>query len=257
MSVVAACATAQAGAFLQPPNTGQLIVTGRFEQSNRFFSRNGRNRRVRNYRKFELQAWAEYGVSEAVTLIFAPSLARTSTSARPTPIRRESKFQVLHGNLELGARLSLARSLQSAASLQATIRLAQQFSKAPVGVLLHEPHELDVRLLYSRNFQLGRKPAYVDIQSGYRLRTGIADEWRTDVTLGILLYPKWTILLQNFNIVSLGGRRFRGKRQHKLQVSFVYALTKYWSVQAGAFTTIAGRSARKDRGLVAAVWRRF
>lgn len=249
--------TVKAGAFLQPPGSGQIIVTGRFEQSNTYSNASGRRQAVRDYRKFELQAWTEYGFNDVLTLIFAPSLARISTSARPTSVRRESQVRVAHGHLELGARLQLARKLQNVVSVQATIRLAQQFKKAPAGVLSREPHEIDVRLLYGKNFNIGRNSAFLDIQTGYRLRSGIADEWRTDLTLGILLRRKWTLLLQNFNVVSLGGNRDRRKRQHKAQMSFVYAISRTWSVQAGVFMTLAARNARRDRGMIAAVWRRF
>ena len=44
---------------------------------------------------------------------------------------------------------------------------------------------------------------------------------------------------------------------HKAQGSVVYRLNERWSVQAGAFATVAGHNALKERGVVTALWYDF
>ena len=72
--------------------------------------------------------------------------------------------------------------------------------------------------------------------------------------------PRLLLLLQSFNTVAVqGDRRFGGgrMRRHKLQPSLVWELSESWSVQFGAFATLAGRETLQESGLVAALWWRF
>ena len=44
---------------------------------------------------------------------------------------------------------------------------------------------------------------------------------------------------------------------HKLQLSVVYDLTPQWAIQAGAFTTFAGRNALQENGILLGTWYKF
>lgn len=118
----------------------------------------------------------------------------------------------------------------------------------------------DARALAGYNLTLAGRPAFVDAQAGYRLRTrGPPDEWKGDLTLGVEAAPRVQILLQAFNTVSQGAGRagFAAWEAHKGQVSLVYALDDKWSVQIGGFSTIWRRNAASEYGAILAVWRRF
>ncbi|MGE3246314.1 MAG: hypothetical protein AB7J19_08270, partial [Beijerinckiaceae bacterium] len=245
-----------AGAILQPEGQGQIIVSGRFEQSDQFFDAQGRLRPVRDYRKFEIQAWMEYGYSKKLTLILAPATTRLQTSQPPTPVSPEMRIRDTYGHLEAGGRYHLADFAGGVLSVQATGRVAQELTGATRG-LRQDRNEADARLLYGRSFQVWRWAGYFDLQTGYRLRAGAANEWRTDMTLGFHLRPGWTMIWQVFNLVAWRTTREPAKRSHKLQTSLVYKINDAWSIQAGTFATIAAQNARWDKGFVAAVWRRF
>lgn len=248
---------ALAGAFLQSPGAGEVIVSARFERSDRFFDSSGKLVPVRDYRKFEMQAWMEYGLYESLTLIFAPSITRLGSSAPPTPVRMETAVFDVHAHVEAGARFRLYRSGDSVVSVQATARLRQPLEGAFARLVRDERNEIDVRLLYGRSFSFGAFSGYADIQSGYRYRAGAGDEWRSDLSLGLNMRPGWMLLLQNFNLVAWRRGAAPAKRSHKLQASLVYSPTPRWAIQAGLFTTLAARNARRDHGMIAAVWRKF
>ena len=62
-------AEARAGAWLEPPGQGEIILGGTFSDSLRAYDVNGRLAPVSSYKKFELTAYLEYGAMEQVTLI--------------------------------------------------------------------------------------------------------------------------------------------------------------------------------------------
>ncbi len=106
-----------------------------------------------------------------------------------------------------------------------------------------------------------RRPVFAEAQVGYRWRGGRnPDEIILDATLGVRPLPRLMLLLQGFNAVALQpDRRFGGgrMRRHKLQPSLVWSSGEGWSLQVGAFATLAGRETPQERGLVAALWWRF
>lgn len=243
--------SARAGAWLQPPGRGEIIAMGRFERSDRMFGRNGRLLPVRGYRKFELKIWMEYGVMDRLSLILAPTASTVRAGAGP------GRLHDLQGEVEAGARLGLLRSGSHALSLQVTGLLTNRLSGARIGFARHDVNGADIRLLYGRSFALGSLRAFSEVQAGYRFRAGAGDELRWDATLGVHVTPRLLLLMQGFNLFALRQGRFAAKRQHKLQLSGVYRLNDHWSVQAGAFLTTAARNARRESGVIAAVWRRF
>ncbi|MCC2097588.1 MAG: hypothetical protein KDJ29_11895 [Hyphomicrobiales bacterium] len=262
MAIVAGCGlvrppAAVAGSFLQPAGHGQVIVTTRFERSDRYFDHSGKLIPVRNYRKLELQAWSEYGLSDATTLIFAPSVSDMRTSVPPTPVHRAMSIRNIYARVEAGARFRLYRSAESVFSVQATAGLGGKVGGGASFGLRQERNEFDIRFLYGRHIRIRDRSGFLDIQGGYRLRSGAANEWRADLTFGLQLHERWTLLLQSFN--QLSGKRglTPAKRSSKLQASLVYQLYRNWSLQAGVFTTVAARNARRDSGMIAAVWRSF
>ena len=64
----------QAGAFLQKPGEGVIIVGGAFTDAVRAYDAIGRLVPVAPWRKFELTTYAEYGVTDWLTAIASPSL---------------------------------------------------------------------------------------------------------------------------------------------------------------------------------------
>lgn len=245
-----------AAAFLQPPGEGQIILATTFDMSDRFFDANGRLRPVGDYRKFELQAYGEYGVKDWLTLIAAPawSQARSSMpgSGRSDGIAR----------MEAGARVrlwqgALIEGQTSVFSFQTSVRAPFMTERLTAPFVRREVFETDVRVMFGQTFKLGAFASFVSLEAAYRTRAGAADEWRADATLGVHFSERWLLLAQTFNIFAGRYETIAPRRSHKGQISAVYRINERWSLQAGAYHIPVGRNVARESGALAGVWRRF
>jgi protein XagA len=71
--LILAAGDARAGAWLMPPGQGQVIAGTAFSGSNRAFDAHGNLIPVPSYKKFELGAYIEYGLTDWLTLVAAPA----------------------------------------------------------------------------------------------------------------------------------------------------------------------------------------
>lgn len=243
----------RAAAFLEPEGQGQVIVTTSFTDSANAFDAAGRLVPVASYRKFELNAWMDYGLTDKLTLVFVPSADDIAGSGNPG-----STYRGL-GMTEAGVRMAIAQTESTIFSFQATGLAPGSFNKTNPALAGDNAFESDARLLYGASFQLGGLSSFVDVETGYRWHEIGPGEIRADLTFGIRPIPKLQLLAQSFNIVSVGpGLAYAPNfRSDKLEASAVYDFAENWSAQLGAFATVAAENARRERGLITAVWYRF
>jgi hypothetical protein len=244
---------ARAAAFLDPAGQGEVIVTTSFTDSANAFDASGRLVPVASYRKFELTAWMDYGLTDWLTLIVAPSADDIINSNTPT-----STYRGL-GMTEAGVRVPIAQGGSSILSLQATGLVPGSFDRTDAALAGYNSFESDARLLYGAGFELCGLPSFVDVEAGYRWYDIGPGEARTDLTFGIRPIPNILLLMQSFTIISVGpGVPYAPNlRSDKLEASAVYDFNKVWSAQLGVFATVAAVKARREQGLVTAVWYRF
>jgi len=242
-----------AAAFLEPAGQGQIIVTTSFSDSADAFDASGKLVPIASYRKFELTAWTDYGVTDWLTLIVAPSADDIVNADHPT-----STYRGL-GTTEVGARVALMQGQSSILSAQATGLAPGSFDKTNPALAGYDSFESDARLLYGASFELAGLPSFIDFEAGYRWYQIGPGQVRTDLTFGIRPRPDLLLLAQSFNIVSVGpGVPYAPNfRSEKLEASAVFDFTKDWSAQLGAFATIAAVGTRREEGLVTALWHRF
>lgn len=240
-----------AGAFMQEPGKGQLIVTSTFDRSDRFFDAAGRLQPLAQYRKFEMTTYVEYGAMDWLTIILAPSSSQSAGSIGA--IETADRY----GRLEAGARIRLWRDENAIVSWQASVRAPYAFDVGLPPGLRKEVVEYDVRGLYGYAFRLLERDGFFGAELAYRTRLGAPDEWRADLTLGYRFLPQFLVLAQSFNVVSSAGAAFPRRRWHKAQVSGVYDLGARWSLQAGVYLTFAGVNMRREQGVIGGVWRAF
>ncbi|HXT07123.1 MAG TPA: hypothetical protein VN715_09325 [Roseiarcus sp.] len=120
--------------------------------------------------------------------------------------------------------------------------------------------EAEARALAGHNLTLFGKPAFLDAEAGYRLRTeGPPSEFHADLTLGVSVTARAQIMAQAFNTLSngAGAPGFAAWQSHIGQVSVIYALNDKWSLQLGGFGTLYRRNTNSEFGALLAVWRRF
>ena len=238
---------ALAGAFLQPAGEGQVIVKATAAQAGRVFDGSGRARRNPSWRKSEIEAYVEYGLTEWATLIASPSLMYFHA-----PASRPATYAGLSES-EIGAKLRLLLYGPAVFSAQATLRSSGAVLGGGNRALAGRGGlRADARLLAGAGFDVYGFSGFVDAQIGYRTPLpGRAGEIHADLTAGIRPVERFLLMLQMFSTVS---PQFQS---HKAQASGVYDVTKAISVQLGVFATVAGRKAPLETGVVAALWVKF
>jgi len=246
--------SARSAAWTHPQGRGEIIAVGRFSQGTRYFDAKGKLVPHPGYEKFDLPILIEHGLTDRVTLVAIPRLQRIAVAGPDIAL-----YEGL-GHADLGLRARVWRSGGSVLSLQGTARMPGAQSKAdPAQVGLTDP-EADLRLLYGRSFMVGAWPAFLDLQLGYRIRSGEpADEMRADLTFGLRPRPRWLVLLQAFSVMSVGAAElpFTHGQSHKVAASLVYDFAERWSLQVGGFATLAGRDALREQGVLAGIWYRY
>lgn len=246
-------AAAAASAWTLPKGQGQVLLTGVYSHSDRGFDASGKTIDIPDYDKQELYLLAEYGVTDDLTLIAAPSF-------RHVGIQGGSDDTTGLGYTELGARYRVASGAHWVGSLQATARIPGTRRRDVLAQVGNTDAEYDVRAMGGVSFAIGRMPAFANLEGGYRVRAGDPpNEVRADATLGVrpakrvLVYALWS----NSWSDGAGKGVFDAYRYHNAFLNAVYDLNKHWSVQAGALATVSGRNALRERGATGGLWFRF
>lgn len=243
---------ASAGAWTLPEGTGQAIVTGLFSTADSSFDAHSAVAERPDFEKGTVSLLLEYGLTDSLTLIGSGEIG--SERDGDLPAARPSVFD---GSLGARLRLFAADGAVVSGQLSARLERAQAVGDEGFAGLDWTAPQVEPRLLAGYGFSLADYPAFVDTQAGYRLALGDGpDEVRLDVTFGVRPWDDILLLAQSFSTVSAGddGDSYA---YHKAQGSLVYDLNDRWSLQAGAFATVAGHNALRERGLISAVWYRF
>ena len=248
-ALVFATAGARAGAWLEPPGQGEVILSGTFSDSLRAYDARGRLAPVSSYKKFELTAYTEYGATDAITLIAAPSVL--DFRAKPP-----GESYAGMGVLEAGGRVKLYEVDEWIFSAQATLREATS-RRSRIFLDTGRGLQADARILIGRTFTLLGFPAFSSLEIGYRSPGGFGHEIRADATLGIRPIEKVLVLLQTFNISAVHTAPLYPTRSNKITLSAVYDVTQSVSVQLGGIIGLPGVNTTTERGIITAVWYRF
>lgn len=244
---------AMAGAWNQEQGAGQVIVTGLYSHSAKGFSADAKVADIDDYEKYEAYLLLEYGLTDDVTLILNPSLTHQGSEGRNDDISGL-------GYTEAGARYRIRQGSTSVFSLQGTARIAGETQSGTLAQLYQVKREFDARALMGQSFTVAARPAFVDVQGGYRFRSGgPPNEYRADVTLGYRPTNDLLLLAQSFNVFSdgSGSAGLNSYRYHNTYLSGVYQIGRKVSLQLGGMMTLAGKNALRERGLVTGLWYRF
>lgn len=254
LGVVVAPATASAGAWTLPRGTGQWLATIAGSESTASFNGVGLASTPR-YDKVDADVLLEYGLTDRLTAIVDSGLQHIAIAA-PTDAERTGLDYS-----EFGARYGIVQNQSWVLSGQATLRLPGTTDTSNPAAVGYTDVEADVRALLGHNFTLGDKPAFFDLEVAERVRSaGAPSEFHADATLGVRILPRWLILAQSSNVISEGAGSpiYGGSYEYyKLQLSALYTLAPSWSLQAGGFTTYAGRNALQENGLILGVGHQF
>jgi protein XagA len=249
-----AAGSALAGAWTQKKGEGQIIAGATLTRSTHGFDDDGGVVQIPRYDKLEANLLVEYGVTDWLTTILQPQLLGVDID---DPVDANTLGP---GYTDLGARARLWSDETSVFSAQVLGRLPGRFDGDNPAEIGKTAAELDLRLLYGHGFTVEGMNAFVNSELGYRFRfDDPPNEVRADFTFGIRPDPKLLLLAQSFNTVSDGSAHgvFVDGTEHKIQLSVVWSLDHVWSLQLGSIATVIGENSLRERGVVAAVWRKF
>jgi len=251
--LLAAVATsAQAGAWTQKKGRAQVIVKTEVMRAEKGYDPSGRILplpRVREDRA--VGVFAEYGVTDRLTVQFKGDWQ----SGEDAFVDYQGR-----GPAEIGLTFQAWRDDRTAVSLYAGYALAGEGRNAGYAAPGVGDQDWEVRASVGRSFgdstgwidRMVPGQSFVEIQTARRMRDGLPDETRADVTLGSRFAPGWMVLGQAFGGITDDD----GARWLSVETSVVRDVGQ-WSVQAGWRRTLAGRETPLSEGPVIAIWRRF
>jgi hypothetical protein len=244
--------SASGGAWTLPKGDVQIIVGTAVSNANVAFDGKSRAITPTVFSKTLVQLFAQYGLTDKLTLFLDPEYATALSGPGGLPATR-ARDAAIGG----GVRYGLTDSI-GIVSLEASVKSAGAFnlSVSKNGV---SGQQAELRLLYGTNFRWLNRDGFVDVEAAERLISGRQpNETPIDITIGWHVTPKWMAMVQNFNIVSGSAQTpFGYYRTHKLQLSAVYQVSPHIAIQNAVFFSPAGQNALQERGIVLSVWANF
>lgn len=259
LSAVLLASQAFAGAWVQPKGKGQVIVGASLYSVDNYYTTAGHKRSQPNYRKWESQPYAEYGVSEWFTLA-----GNISTQQ----VEQGSKSNTGIGDTELYARMRLWDEGGFAASLAPMIKLPALDNRNDRPVIGSDDADIGGVAALGYSFALLGQKHFVNLDTGFRYRFGEPrNQLRLELTAGIGITDRVRLLPQIFATRKLSEQNkalvFYTQSagddydDYQFQLSTLYKLNESLSLQVGAFVHAHGKNAGKGDGVVFAVWRSF
>ena len=248
LTMAALATPAAAGAWNQSKGRTQVIL--KFEQmtADRGFDPDGVLTDLPAERRdASLGALIEYGLTDRLTVQFKGDWQ----SGEDAFVDYEGR-----GPLELGVSWQVWRDDSTAFSLYAGYATGGEGRNAGYAPPGQGDEDWEVRASLGRSFQAGWGPipprTFVEMQAARRIRQGLPDEVRMDLTYGAHLSDDWMVLAQAF-----GGQTDGGEARWLSVETTVVRHFGAWSVQAGWRQTVAGRETPESGGPVIGLWRRF
>ncbi|MGV3579864.1 hypothetical protein [Brevundimonas sp.] len=240
---------AEANAWTQAKGKGQIILKAEAMRAKDGYDRSGGPVPLPAEREDRaLGVFAQYGLTDGVTVQFKGDWQ----SGEDAFVDYDGR-----GPLELGLIWQAYRDDQNAVSLYAGYSQAGDGRNAGYAAPGVGERDWEVRISAGRSLGgagagWGPDRSFVEVQAARRMRDGLPDETRADITVGGHFGDGWMVLGQAFAGMTDGD----GARWAAVETSVVRNLGD-WSLQAGWRRTVAGRETPLAEGPVIALWRRF
>lgn len=235
---------ALAQAWVAPRGGGQAILKVEALRADDGFDPSGDRRTLPAERRDDAASlFVEYGVADRLAILFKSDWQ----SGEDAFVDYDGR-----GPLEVGVRWQVWRDDRGAVSLQASVADGGEGRNAGYAAPGQGERDWEVRVAAGRNFRVAARAVFIDVQAARRMREGLPDETRGDITVGVRHGTDWMLLAQVF-----GGRADDGGPQWlNVETSLVRDWGD-WSLQVGWRSAAWGRETPAASGPVLAVWRRF
>ena len=244
--------SARAGAWTQPKGRTQVILKAEMMRAEEGYDASGDLADLPADRQDRaVGVFAEHGLTDRLTL----RLKADWQSGEDAFVDYSGR-----GPVELGLAWQVWRDDAGAVSLYAGYAEAGEGRNAGYAAPGVGERDWEVRVSAGQGFglppvlrsRLVPDRAFVEVEAARRMRDGLPDEARVDLTAGAHFGEGWMVLTQAFGGLTDGD----GARWLAAEASVVRHMGA-WSLQAGWRRTVAGRETPLADGLVLAVWRRF
>jgi hypothetical protein len=253
--LAAVASSAEAGAWAQKKGRAQVIVKAEAMRADEGYDPAGRIVPLPAVREDRaVGVFAEYGMTDRLTLQFKGEWQ----SGEDAFVDYEGR-----GPLQAGVVWQVWRNDAGAISLQGSYAIAGDGRNAGYAAPGVGGNELEVRVAGGWTFDdavpksrlrrwLYPRNTFIEFQFARRIRDGLPDENRLDLTLGRHFGERWMVLNQTY----AGETPSNGTRWVQSETSVVRHLGR-WSVQAGWRATGSGRETPASSGPIFGIWRRF
>ncbi|WP_159731171.1 hypothetical protein [Methylosinus sp. Ce-a6] len=266
----------RAGAFLQKPGEGMVILSTSIADAHKAYDARGRLGSAPSYTKFETQAYFEYGLADGLTFVAESNYMRFrgADEQRPLEQLRYLTAEALAGaplylpagvgagpRYEglgagwLGGRLRLLEWGATILSVQASLRGATP--GAQIYLDMKRRLQEDARLQLGWPVELFGISGFGEAQLGFRSAGRSGDEIRGETTFGLRPMEGVLFLAQSFLALSPWSGDAPFMASQKLQLSAVCDVTREVALQLGVRAAVRGVNESAERGLLGALWYRF
>jgi protein XagA len=238
--IVGLASSAHAGAWVQPQGRGLFIAQASYYTTDTYFDTNGNAMPQPRFTKYELQPYAEYGVSEWLTL---------GGSAYAQTVSQSGQHNYGIADPELFAKVRIYEDASRVVSIQPLVKLASRFGQNSAVRGGSKSTDMELSGLYGQSMHLLSPRDYADIRLGYRQRDrGLSPQWRGDVALGLGITDSIQIIpalrtVMSTQLTDAAAFREGGDLDYnvlKAEVTGLYHLSDTQWIQAGVFSHVAG-----------------
>ncbi|MBX3507992.1 MAG: hypothetical protein KF714_04345 [Parvibaculum sp.] len=262
LAVIAASMTfseeARSGGWPLPAGTGEIIVTASRLTADERYESDGSKRWTSSYTKHEISPYAEYGLSNKLTLIGEAAWQREKTDYFGFTFEDDGFSRV-----KAGARYAIGTWQKTLFSVQPLVTLHLDDAGDDPAATKSGDIDAELGMVLARNETLFGMNLFSVQEVAWRYRDrGRPDQLRADITLGGKPLPGTMLLLKSLNTASVKSTQ-TGElyRSSKLAFSVVQDLPAHmapgFAIEAGMERTIAGQGTVADTTWRLGLWYRF
>lgn len=214
---------------------------------------------MRTYRKYELNPYIEYGLSDRLTVganIFLDKVSQYDTTSS------QNRTNLGIGDSEFFARSQIWKKDGLVFSAEPMIKLPSPDSRSDSPQIGSDKFEAGLSFSGGYGFKAWELDHFIDISTGYRHRFGTPhDQFKLSATAGFSVTKQIVITTQLFSTLRTDKSASPAFTQSsiddydltKLQISAAYKIDDKLSLQLGVFDHIYGRNVGSGGGTIFSV----
>jgi protein XagA len=241
--------SALAGAWPVPVGEGLLISKYETASAESEYDAKGTLNTLSHWAARDFSVYGERGFSKGITVF-----AKANYQSLKTPFERYEGF----GTLEIGGRVKLWNSDWSTLALGGSVEGLGHGRRNDFDQQRSKTTDKEVRLYGGHSFRIKGMDSFIDLQVARRFRSSEADQWRTDLTLGLKPNANWLVMAQVW-----AGKTDRASWGRAVWVNQEISVARHFgpkqslTLQLGIRQTTYGENVPRVRAASLSIWKRF